>query len=73
MGLSVIEEQHNGMSSIFRVGKFAYIRLLTQIAVILQEIKNITQNDVRDRLPLFIPYRSTEMLTQIAANHSGNV
>jgi hypothetical protein len=36
---------------------------LTQALVILQEIKNITQNDVRDRLPLSLsPYRSTAKL-----------
>lgn len=72
MGLSVIEEQHNGMDSIFE----------------LQAIMNhITDSDnsyptgnqeyhperrTRPPAPVY-PLRSTDILTQIAANHSGNV
>lgn len=68
MGLSVFEEQHNGMDPNLMLGEFEFIALLTHITVILQEIKNITQNDVRDRLPLFIPYRPTAILTTPSGN-----
>lgn len=68
MGLSVFEEQHNGMTLTLMLGEFAFIALLTHSIVILQEIKNITQQDVRDRLPLFIPYRPTAILTTPSGN-----